>query len=330
MNKISAEEIFKSIKLLGSDDIRSVVSMNEAIDVMEIAFASYSSGKSQVPHRFVSGIPDAGMDLFLKPAYDKLLGRIAVKILTQKTGGAPGDIPSILGVVLLIDMKTGAILSMIDGTYLTALRTGAAGGIATKLLARENAETVAIFGCGTQGRTQLEAICNIRPIKEVFLYDLNIKAAKKLKSEMEKIMDILIHAEEDLQNLKNAEIICTATDSKKPLFTRNDISKGAHINAIGSYKPDMQEIDPQIFKEGIIFTDSTDSVLKESGDLIKPIKDGFITEKIIKGEIGDVVNTVVEGRSSADEITVFKSVGLGVQDLFIADLIYNKFKGNKH
>ncbi len=160
MTKLSQSDyFFRNIKLLSSADIKRLISMEEAISAMGQAFATYSDGKSQVPQRYVSAVGSAGMDLFFKPAYNEMLGRIAIKILTQKKVGAHKGTPNILGVVLLLDMKTGAILSMLDGAYLTALRTGAASGAATKLLARENSETAAIFGCGAQGKTQLEAIC---------------------------------------------------------------------------------------------------------------------------------------------------------------------------
>ena len=321
------EEIFLGIKIITSDEIKSLVLMAEAIDIMESAFSSYSEGKSHVPQRYVSEIPDAGMDLFLKPAYSKTLGRIAVKILTQKNKGALEGTPAILGVVLLIHMESGAILSMMDGSYLTALRTGAASGIATKLLARENSETIAVFGCGAQGRTQLESVCTIRPIKQALLYDPDRDAAEKMRSEMEKKLDVSINVEQNLEKLKQADVICTATNSKVPLFSINDISSGVHINAIGSYKPDMQEIDPQILKSGILFVDSKESVMKESGDLIKPVKDGVVSENFAGAEIGDLINCNIEGRKTENDNTIFKSVGLGVQDLFMADSIYNKLKG---
>lgn len=325
IEKNISDEFFRNIKLLSSTDIRKLISMEEAINAMEQAFASYSEGTSRVPPRYVSEIEGIGMDLFFKPAYNKSLGRIAVKILTQKTNEIIQGVPSILGVILLLDMKTGAILSMMDGTYLTALRTGAASGIATKLLARDDANTVAIFGCGAQGKTQLEAICDVRPIKRALLYDTNIDAAENLKIEMEEKLSISIDVEQDLQNLKQADIICTATNSEKPLFSRDDISEGVHINAIGSYKPNMQELDPLIIKSGKLFVDSSESVLKESGDLIKPISSNVFSENIIKAEIGDLINNEVTGRQTNDEITIFKSVGLGVQDLFVANAIYNKY-----
>jgi ornithine cyclodeaminase/alanine dehydrogenase-like protein (mu-crystallin family) len=320
-----SDQFFRNIKLLSSGDIKKLICMEEAINAVELAFASYSDGKSQVPQRYVSGIQGVGMDLFFKPAYNEMLGRIAVKILTQKKGKVHQGIPTILGVVLLLDMNTGAILSMIDGTYLTALRTGAASGVATRLLARENAETVAVFGCGAQGKTQLEAMCNVRPVKHALLYDINTDTAGKLKISMEKELDISIHVEKDLQKLKQADIICTATNSEIPLFSRDDISKGVHINAIGSYKPNMQEIDPLIIKSSVLYADSRESVLKESGDLIKPVRDRIFSKDIIKAEIGDLINNKVAGRQTDDEITIFKSVGLGVQDLFVANAIYNKY-----
>jgi len=317
-----SDQIFQDINILTSSDIRSLISMEDAIHAMEQAFASFSDGTSRVPQHYISHINN--LDLFLKPAYNEKLGRISVKIITQKTDGNFQGIPAILGVVLLLDMTTGAILAMMDGAYITAIRTGAAGGIAAKLLARENAETVAVFGCGVQGKTQLEAVCNVRPIKRALLFDLRADTANKVKTEMEGKLNISIQVEKNLEHLKEADIICTATNSEQPLFSLKDISKGVHINAIGSYKPNMQEIDSSVIKSGKFFADSRESVLKDSGDLIKPIGEHIFTDSVIKAELGELINKKVSGRHDENEITVFKSVGLGVQDLFIANAIFEK------
>ncbi len=309
--------------MLDAEKIISLISMDEAIGAMEQAFASFYDGSSKVPQRHVSGIN--GLDLFLKPAYNESLGRAAVKVITQKKDGNLQDIPAILGVVLLIDLATGAILSIMDGGYITALRTGAAGGMAIKLLAPEDAETLAVFGCGAQGKTQLEAACTIRPIKRVLLYDLNLDVANKVKAEMEEKLNISISAEKNLSHLKQADIICTATNSEEPLFYLKDIAKGVHINAIGSYKPEMQEIDPLILKGSKLFVDSKVSVLKESGDLIKPISRQIFTDTIIEAEIGELINKERVVRHTDNDITIFKSVGLGVQDLFMANAIFEKY-----
>ena len=309
--------------MLNTRKIKSLISMKEAIVAMEQAFASFSDGSSKVPQRYVSGINN--LDLFFKPAYNEKLGRVAVKIITQNRDENLQGIPAILGVVLLLDLKTGAILSMMDGAYITALRTGAAGGIATKFLACKNTDTMAVFGCGAQGKTLLEAICAVRPIKQALLYDINIDAANKVKKEMEVKLNISIRVEKNLEHLKQADIICTATNSEKPLFSLKDISKGVHINAIGSYKPNMQELDPFIIKSGKLLVDSRESVLKESGDLINPIREHIFTDAVIEAEIGEVINKKTSVRKNNDEITIFKSVGLGVQDLFMANAIYEKY-----
>jgi ornithine cyclodeaminase/alanine dehydrogenase len=321
----STDEYFKNINLITSEEIKKLVSMNDAIHAMKQAFSSFSHGNSRVPQRYVSAIEDANMDLFFKPAYSKDLERIAVKILTQNNKKEQSRIPSILGVVLLMDMETGVVLSMMDGSYITALRTGAASGIATKYLARENAEILAVFGCGAQARTQIEAICHVRSIKRVMLYDINIDAATELKNHLTDKFNGSIQIENSLQNLKQADIICTTTNAESPLFGPNDISRGVHINAIGSYKPNMQEIAPLILKNGRLFVDSRSSVLKESGDLIKPIELKVFSGDIIKAEIGELINGKVSGRTTDKEITIFKSVGLGVQDLYIANKIFEVY-----
>ena len=317
-----AHHSFNSIRIFNSLDIMEVISMDEAIKLMEAAFSSFSCGKCYVPQRYISDLPGLTMDLFFKPVYSEELGKIAVKILTQKQGVTNPCIPTIVGVVLLLDAKSGEVLSMIDGTYLTALRTGASSGIATKYLARDGAETLAIFGCGAQGVTQLEAVCRVRPIKHVLLYDLNTDAAAKLREQMSEKLDISISVERSLGNLRKADVICTATGSLSPLFSIDDISRGVHINAIGSFKPQMQEISPRIIQACRLFVDSRESVLKESGDVIKPIKEGVILSTFVRDEIGDLINEESEGRQSPDEITVFKSVGIAVQDLYVADAIY--------
>ena len=315
---------FENLKLFDIHDIRKVVSMEDAIWLMEEAYASYSKGTSYVPQPYVSDLPGLTMDLIFKPVYNVDLGKIAVKILTQKQGGAERGFPTIVGVVLLMDSISGEVLSMIDGTYLTALRTGACSGIATRYLAREDSETLAVFGCGAQGATQLEAVCKVRPIKRALLYDINYHTAAKLKAQMQEKLDIKLSVEKSLGKLKTADVICTATGSVAPLFSMDEISRGVHINAIGSFKPHMQEISPRIIQMCRLFVDSREAVLKEAGDLIIPMKEGVIPGTFVRDEIGDLINEECEGRRYPDEITLFKSVGIAVQDLFVANAVYSR------
>ena len=319
--EISDKYIY-GIKLISNRDVREWVDMKKAIGLMEKAFTSFAKGRSFVPQRSISSFPDIFIDLFYKPVFCKDLGRICIKLLTQKNARFERDRPTILGIVLLIDAETRDILAIIDGAYLTALRTGAASGIATKYLAREDASTVAIFGCGAQGRTQLEAMCAVRPVERAFVFDKDPVASKQLKAELEAVLGIDIEIKTDTGTLKDADIICTATNAESPLFSLKELGDGVHINAIGSYKPHMQEIDPEILKNSKIFVDSKEAVLAESGDLLKPIQEKLIPQNCIHAGIGNLFTGEATGRQGVEEITVFKSVGLAVQDLYVANEVY--------
>jgi ornithine cyclodeaminase/alanine dehydrogenase-like protein (mu-crystallin family) len=303
--------------------------MHEAIDSMAEAFESLSSGKSFVPQRYVTSLANGQLNMLLKPVGVDELNRAAIKILTQKEMGAVRGIPAIVGVVLVLDTETGEILSIMDGEYLTALRTGAASGLATKYFARKDAQSLAVFGCGAQGKTQLEAVAEVRNISKVWIFDKSKSAEEAFKIEMQKEFSIDIQIAESNSVLKECDIICTATNSESPLFYLDELKPGIHINAIGSYKPNMQEIDPQILKNAKIYVDDRQACISESGDLIKPINDGLFSKDHISGEIGEFALGKISGRATENEITVFKSVGVAIQDFVVANCIYEKSRIKK-
>jgi ornithine cyclodeaminase/alanine dehydrogenase len=263
------------------------------------------------------------MALIFKPASIEKDKRVTIKFLTQRESGFIPGVPAIQGIILVIDSTNGGILAIMDGEYITALRTGAASGLATRCFAREDSRILAVFGCGTQGRTQLEAVVCERDIRKVLVFDTNKELAGQYISEMEKRFNLEMVYTTDTKLIKEADIICTATNSTKPLFARENVKEGAHINAIGSFQPHMQELDPLIIRDARIFLDRTEPCLKESGDLIKPISAGVINENSIAGEIGDFLLNRITGRESADQITLFKSVGVAIQDYEVATDIYN-------
>lgn len=312
------------IRLIKSSEIKEHFTIAEAIDAMAEAFESLSSGNSEVPQRYVTTFGKESLSLLVKPVFVQSENRAALKILTQKEMGKVKGIPAIVGVVMLLDTLTGEILAIMDGEYLTALRTGAASGLATKYFARKNAKTMAIFGCGAQGKTQLEAVSNVRNISKIWLFDKNRKSAESLISELKTKINADIEIADNLNVLKECDIICTATNSEKPLFHLEHLKEGVHINAIGSFKPSMQEIDPNILLNASIFVDQKETCLAESGDLIKPINYGLFSASHIKGEIGDYALGNNKGRTSEEEITVFKSVGVAIQDYVVASKIYEK------
>lgn len=297
--------------------------MQKAIDAMEGAFASLSSGESYVPQRFVSALPTKRMLMLFKPAFVEKDKRVTVKFLTQRDRTCLSGLPTIQGVILVIDSVSGEILSMMDGEYVTALRTGAASGLATRFFARKEAKTMALFGCGTQGRTQLEAVCCERDIQKVYLFDRFKKSAERLIADMQEKMSAQLSFCEDTEVLKDVGIICTATNATAPLFKLEELKPGVHINAIGSFQPHMQELDPFLVKAAKVYVDQTAPCLSESGDLIKPLEAGIIQNDHLMGEIGDFVLNRLKGRESENEITIFKSVGVAIQDYAVATDIYN-------
>ena len=313
----------KPVRIIKAEEIRKYYSMHKAIDAMARAFSSLSSGESYVPLRYVSKLPSGKMLMLFKPALTEKDDRLSVKFLTQRKNNPVKGVPTIQGIVILIDSGTGEILSVMDGEYLTALRTGAAGGLATRLLAREDSRTMALFGCGAQGRTQLEAVLCERDIKKVYVFDKYREAADLLIGEMEKKYQIEMVYSCDTSILNEVDIIATATNSTEPLFKRDELNSGVHINAIGSFQPQMQELDPILIRDAKVYVDQLESCLKESGDLIKPISDGIIDSTHIMGEIGDICLDKIAARDNGEEITIFKSVGVAIQDLAVAADIYD-------
>jgi ornithine cyclodeaminase/alanine dehydrogenase-like protein (mu-crystallin family) len=182
---------------------------------------------------------------------------------------------------------------------------------------------MALFGCGAQGKTQVEAVLCERPVRKIMIFEKDRDRAYRFIDEMQGVSSAQMVYCEDISALKEADIICTATNATAPLFKREDVREGVHINAIGSFQPHMQELDPRVIRDARLFLDSKEPCLKESGDLIKPIREGIFSESHIAGEIGDFLLNRIKGRESGDQITVFKSVGVAIQDYVVATDIFN-------
>lgn len=313
----------KQVRIIKAGEIKQYYSMHKAIDAMEKAFSSLSSGESYVPVRHISRLPSKQLLMLFKPAHVEKDKRVSIKFITQRESPYIKDIPTIQGIILVLDSVTGEILSIMDGEHITALRTGAASGLATRFFSAKDARTLALFGCGAQGKTQLEAVVCERDIKKVLVFDINEKRASEFIREMQEKLKLEMVFCTHTSALSEADIICTATNSEKPLFLKEEVKKGVHINAIGSFQPQMQELDPLLIREAKVYVDQVEPCLKESGDLIKPISAGIITKNHIMGEIGDFCLKKIKGRESGDEITIFKSVGVAIQDYAVATDIYN-------
>ncbi len=267
--------------------------------------------------------PNSGMTIFMPAFVDDAEGQpLAVKIVSLFDKNPSRGLPFIHAGVLVLNSETGAVEALLEGGSLTAIRTGAGAGAATDILAHKDAHTVAIFGAGAQARTQLMAACEVRDIQQAWIYDTNSDQVKTFIAEMAgrgKIPKTLRAAHNSTEAVLDADIISTATTSKSPVFIDSDLKPGTHVNGIGSYTLDMQEIPDETVARARVTVDSCSAAQIESGDIAIPLQKGFLKESSIV-EIGEVISGKQPGRSSSDQITLFKSVGVAVQDAMAAQL----------
>lgn len=312
------------VLFLSQSDVRQALTMRDAIEGMKVAYGELSAKRVDMPLRTqISGQAD-GVTL-LMPAHIQTTGDMGIKIVSVFPKNVEQQLPLIHAMIFVLDATTGQILAMLEGGSLTAIRTGAGSGAATDVLARVDANTVAIIGSGIQAQTQLEAVCEVRSINTVWVYSRTLQNARKFAELMAgsgsipNNVNIAGTAEEAI---KQADIICTATTSSTPVFDGNYLKEGTHINAVGSYTPTMQEVDETTLKRAKIYMDSREGVLEEAGEILIALESGTIGKKDLQAEIGDVINGVKAGRTSDDEITYFKSVGIAVQDAVAANIAY--------
>lgn len=316
---------------ISKEMIQKVFSMRDAIESDKEAFKLDSEGEGFIPLRTNIDIPKFhGQSLFM-PGYVEKLDVSGIKIVSVFPENIEKGLSSLNSTMILLSGKTGEIICMTDGTYLTQLRTGAVAGVATEVLSNPDSKVGALFGTGGQGEGQFESMITVRNLEEIRVFDIDYDRCKDFCIKMaDKFSIRVIPAKSSEEAVKDADIITTATTSKKPVFNFKDIKKGAHINGIGSYTPEMQETDENLIKNADkIFFDSKSAVMSESGDIIIPLKKGLISENDFSGDIGDVLTGKIKGRTSKDEITFFKSVGISILDIVITKKIYDKVLKNE-
>jgi ornithine cyclodeaminase len=316
------------MKLLTRSDVQQSISMREAVEVVKRAFSQLSTGRAEVPLRIALSQPEHdGVTLFM-PGYFKDSESLAVKIVSIHNRNAERSLPRVNAIVIVIDPATGQPVAVMEGGYLTALRTGAASGAATDLLARRDAEVAAIIGAGAQARAQMIAVAAVRPIKRFWIYARRRAGVEEMIAEMRPHLDPsveLLTADSPSQAVREARVICATTTSSTPVFDGADLRPGAHVNGVGAYKPEMQEIDCVTLKRASkIVVDSRAGALAEAGDLLVAIERGEIQLSDIYAEIGEIAAGLKPGRENDDEITYFKSVGNAAQDAAVAQAIYQR------
>jgi len=295
------------IRILTAADIKEALPMHAAIDAVAAAYGQLAAGKATMPLR--SRFQTANGVTLLMPAHLHASDAFAVKIVSVYDGNPKLNLPTVAATVLALDPQTGMPLALMEGDSLTALRTGAAGGVAARYLARKDASSIALFGAGVQARAQLRAAMAERFIDRVMIVDPFETAARSLAEEIASWPappEVMLETSAQ-RAVSHADIVLAATTTMTPLFDGNDLKPGTHVTGVGSFKPDMQEIDAATIQRARVVVDQREAAMAEAGDII-------IGKAVIDAEIGEIVNGSQPGRQNDQEITFFKSVGLAVQD----------------
>ncbi|HEX7330040.1 MAG TPA: ornithine cyclodeaminase family protein [Pyrinomonadaceae bacterium] len=314
------------ILILDSTQIRELLPMQECIELMADALAALARSEIFQPLRTIIRPPQARGLLGLMSAYRTgEQGAFGLKAITVFPENPAQGKDAHQGAVLLFDRDTGELLALMNASEITAIRTAAVSAVATRLLAREDAERLAIVGAGVQARTHLTALALVRSIKNARVVARNFEHAAELVREMQPQFPFSIEpVRTNEEAVRDADLIVTATSSLEPVINKDWISPGAHINAIGTHSPNSREIDSGTMGAARIYVDRRESALNESGDYLLAAKEGVVTPDSILGEIGELLTGSKPGRTTPTEITLFKSLGLAIEDVACANYLHQK------
>jgi len=312
------------MKIIDATEVRSSLSMAECIDAMAVAMQAVSSGLVSMPLRTVMPLVDKSAFLAVMPGSiaDPLV--YGAKVISLHPANAAAGRPTIQGFVALFDHLTGEPVALVDGAAVTAMRTAAVSGLATRQLARHDATTLGLLGYGVQASSHLEAICAVREIREVRVWGRSIERAREFAERHSEPGSPRIVAVDDPGAAAACDIVCTITASKEPVIHGQWVCPGAHVNLVGAHAPTAREADTELVRRARVYVDSLASGFSEAGDLLLPIDEGAIDRAHVLGELGAVLSGRVTGRTSPQDITVYKSLGIVAQDLVAAHAVYEK------
>ena len=309
------------------EEVKSLLSMEETIRAVEEAFRAKGLGKTQMPPKMYLTFDKYDGDIRVMPSYLETLDSAGVKVVNVHPNNiARYGMPTVMAIILLIDPKNGAVTSIMSGTHITGMRTGAAAAVATKYLARKNSRILGLVGAGAQARMQLLAISNVLKLEEVRVWSKPESTIDAFISEAEKIYDIKFHPCRSCEEcVSQADVISTVTPSRTPIVECTSISPGTHINAMGADAPGKEELDPDILlKAKVVVDDLTQA--SHSGEINIPLQKGILKKEDIYGELSEIITGEKEGRTSDEDVTVFDSTGLSLLDVSTATIVYNQAK----
>ena len=317
--------------LLNRSDVQQVLTMAKAIDVVEAAFAELANNTAEMPPRTVMIDPAVGGWIAYMPAYLKSGGGLGVKAVTvYKDNPTKFGLPTTIGTILVQDNQTGEVVAAMDGGYLTAVRTGAVSGVATRHMARPDSKVGGVLGAGVQARQQAVAVAEASNVDTILTFSLDDDTSRREFADwVAQATGLDVQLATSTEALcRESDIVALATTAANPIVNATWWKPGAHINAIGSHAPGIRELDTASIQRARIICDQLDACMAEAGDLQIPVEDGDYAWSDIAGNLGDVVNGNTPGRTSDDEVTIFKSVGLAIQDISCAALVYREAVAN--
>ena len=317
------------IRVLSATDIRRALTARDAVDAMRTAFGELSGGTATVPVR--SHLESTRGLMLVMPAVLGGHAALGTKVVSVFPGNPARGEPAVQGAVLLLDAGTGRVRALLDGASLTEMRTAAGSALATELLAPADADVLAVFGAGAQGRSHVELLARTRRLREVRIVSRSGTSAERLAARLSEAADTLVPendpggppiiraVRDPAVALDGARLVVTATSSSRPVFDANDLEPDAHVNAVGSYRPDMQEIDAGVVRRARVVVDHRDAAWQEAGDLCIPLEAGLIGRDIVDAELGEIVNGEAPSGRGDHDFTLFESVGNAAQDIAIAE-----------
>ena len=308
--------------ILNSKDVQQALPMSNAIIAMKEAFQALTDGQTIMPARALVPIEaNHGLSMFMPAFVDATDQALVVKAVSLFERNPDRGLPRIQGVVLVINPTNGVPEALVEGATLTGIRTAAASGAATDILARRDATELAVLGAGVQARTHIQAMCAVRSIRTVRIYAptrINVERLIEDMSQDETVPAELVAADSSRNAVEGADIVCCVSKSANPIFEDASIKPGMHVNTIGSYQPHTREVPAATVLRARVFVDSVEAAWEEAGDLIQPLNAGLIDRSHVLGELGQLISGSLDGRLNCEDITLFKSVGIGVQDAVAA------------
>jgi ornithine cyclodeaminase len=311
--------------ILSEKEVQSLAEVEELIPVLERAHIQYSTGKAVMPVRLVVPLPQIEGRITSMPGYlndDKALG---MKVVTFFPNNLKQNLPQILATVMLFSAETGKMIAAMDGNYITAIRTACVSAMATKALANPESHVLGVLGAGVQARAHIRALTQIRKLSEIRVYDIFEASARQLQQSLQQEIGVKINVVHSAREaVAGADLLVTVTTAKVPIVQKEWLQPGMHINAVGSHRPDLREIDGATLAAAKVVVDSREAIMAECGDILLAIQEKAITADHVHAEIGEVLAGKKTGRTNADEITLYKAVGIAIQDVATAHLVYRK------